>query len=198
MMKKMMFRTFGALAILGSLALAGLAQNGRQTFTGTVVSYGSGFNTRTTTNTFTLIVNGETPADEVNRLVGILQEDGQNGLQDAVRRNDLGSFAVGGRIGRTLNAVVTDEVDGRRRIRALFERWVRFGEIRGGYRSVDYPFGYIELFVDPRTGRGEGTLIEAAQIRWKRDKDSNQYVVEIENFATYPARLMGVNQRGRR
>ena len=197
MMKTLKFRTVGAVLILCVTAVSGWAQNGRQTYTGTVVSYGSGFNTRTTTNTFTLIVNGETPESEVGRLVGILQEGGQDRLQEAIRNNDLGNFAVGGRVGRTLNAVVIDEVEGRRRIRALFERWIRFGEIRGGYRSVDYPFGYIELFVDPNTGRGEGTLIEAAQIRWDRDKKSNQYVVEIENFGTFPARLMGVSLRGR-
>jgi hypothetical protein len=196
-MNTMIVRTIGSVLLIGLAIISGLAQSGRQTYTGTVVSYGSGFNTRTSTNTFTLIVNGETPENEVGRLVSILQEDGQDRLQDAVRKNDLGTFAVGGRVGRTLNAVVIDEVDGRRRVRALFERWIRFGEIRGGYRSMDYPFGYIELFVDPRTGRGEGTLIEAAQIRWKRDRNSNQYVVEIENFATYPARLMGVNLRGR-
>ena len=197
MMKTLKCRTVGAVLILCVTAVSGWAQNGRQTYTGTVVSYGSGFNTRTTTNTFTLIVNGETPESEVARLVGILQEGGQDRLQEAIRKNDLGNFAVGGRVGRTLNAVVIDEVEGRRRIRALFERWIRFGEIRGGYRSVDYPFGYIELFVDPNTGRGEGTLIEAAQIRWDRDKKSNQYVVEIENFGTFPARLMGVSLRGR-
>ena len=196
-MNNMIVRTIGSVLLIGLTVISGLAQSGRQTYTGTVVSYGSGFNTRTSTNTFTLIVNGETPENEVGRLVSILQEDGQDRLQDAVRKNDLGTFAVGGRVGRTLNAVVIDELDGRRRVRALFERWIRFGEIRGGYRSMDYPFGYIELFVDPRTGRGEGTLIEAAQIRWKRDRNSNQYVVEIENFATYPARLMGVNLRGR-
>ena len=197
MMKTLKCRTVGAVLILCVTAVSGWAQNGRQTYTGTVVSYGSGFNTRTTTNTFTLIVNRETPESEVGRLVGILQEGGQDRLQEAIRKNDLGNFAVGGRVGRTLNAVVIDEVEGRRRIRALFERWIRFGEIRGGYRSVDYPFGYIELFVDPNTGRGEGTLIEAAQIRWDRDKKSNQYVVEIENFGTFPARLMGVSLRGR-
>ena len=197
-MQNMMLKAVGVTLIVTVAVATGFAQGARQTYTGTVVSYGSGFNTRTSTNTFTLIINGETPDPEVNRLVGILQEDGQDRLLEAVRRNDLGNFAVGGRVGRTLNAVRIDEVDGRRRIRALFERWIRFGEIRGGYRSVDYPFGYIELFIDPRTGRGEGTLIEAAQIRWRRDRNSNQYVVEIENFATFPARLMGVNLRGRR
>lgn len=196
-MKSMMIRLLVLFALTGSAICSAVAQGNRETYTGTVVSYGTGRNTRTTTNTFTLLINGTTSPDEISRLVGRLQEGGQDELLDAVRKNDLGSFSVGGRLGRTLNAVSIDEVDGRKRIRALFERWIRFGELRAGYRSVDYPFGYIEISIDPRTGKGEGTLIEAAQIRWKRDKKSNQYVVEIENFGTFPARLMGVSQRGR-
>ena len=196
-MKNGLLRTTAAAFILALVATLAAAQNGRQTYTGTIISYGSGMNTRTSTNTFTLILNGETSDNDVDRLVAILQESGQNELLDAIRKNDLGNFSVGGRLGRTINAVRIDEVEGKQRIRALFERWIRFGEIRGGYRSIDYPFGYIEMLIDPRTGHGEGTLIEAAQIRWKRDKDRNQYVVEIENFGTFPARLMGVSRRGR-
>lgn len=184
--------------IVAAATVAGWTQANRETYTGTIISYGSGRNIRTTTNTFTLIINSETPDTEVNRLVGILQEGGQDRLQDAIRNSDLGNFSVGGRVGRNLNVVTIDQVDGRKRIRALFERWIRFGELRWGARSVDYPFGYLELFIDPKTGRGEGSLIEAAQIRWKRNKDLNEYVVEIENFATFPAKLMGVAQRGRR
>lgn len=197
-MKSLSIRTTAVAMLLSLGCLAVVGQEGRTTYTGTIVSYGTGLNTRTSTNTFTLIINRTTPDAEVDRLVGVLQEGGQDDLLETIRKNDLGSFSVGARLGRNLNAVRIDEVDGKRRIRALFERWIRFGEIRGGYRSVDYPFGYIELLIDPRTGRGEGTLIEAAQIRWKRDKRSNQYVVEIENFGTFPARLMGVSQRGRR
>lgn len=183
--------------ILAASASAALAQEARQTYTGTIVSYGTGRNIRTTTNTFTLIVNGTTSNAEVDRLVGRLQEGGQDDLQKAINDFDLGSFAVGGRVGRRLNVVRVEQVGDRTRIRALFERWIQFGEIRGGYRSIDYPFSYLEIFIDPRTGKGDGTLIEAAQIRWRRDRDSNQYAVEIENFATYPARLMGVTRRGR-
>lgn len=197
-MRRISIRVIAAAFVVATAMTSVIAQNGRETYTGTVVSYGSGRNIRTTTNTFTLIINGETSDSEVNRLVGILQEGGQDRLQEAINDNDLGNFSVGGRIGPTLNAVTIDEVDGRKRIRALFERWIRFGELRWGARSVDYPFGYIELFIDPRTGKGEGTLIEAAQVRWKRNKDMGQYVVEIENFATFPAKLMGVTQRGGR
>lgn len=180
------------LAVFGSVAA--LAQD-RESYTGTIMSYGSGRNTRTTTRTFTLNINGTTSAADVDRLVSVLQEDGQDGLMKAVDKNDLGNISLGSQLGRTLYAVVIDDFDGKKRIRALFERWVNFSEIRGGYRSLDYPFGYLELIIDPSTGKGDGKLIEAGQVRWKRDKKSNQYVVEIEDYATFPAKLMGVSQR---
>ena len=167
----------------------------REAYTGTVISYGSRMNTRTTTNTFTLNINGTMSDAEVDRAVALLQEGGQDDLLNALRKNDLGNFAVGGRLGRDLIGVRVDQVDGKKRIRAIFERWLNFTEIRGGYRSIDYPFGYLELLIDPETGKGDGTFIEAAQLRWKRDKKLDQYVVEIENFGTFPARLMGISQR---
>jgi hypothetical protein len=191
-------KTFiAAIALIFTAALAEPALAQTETYTGTVVSYGTGRNTRTSVNTFTLNINGTTSDTDVDRAVAILQEGGQDDLQKAITKNDLGRFSVGARLGRTLNGVRIDEVDGKKRIRAVFERWINFSELRGGYRSLDYPFGYIELLIDPATGKGDGTLIEAAQIRWKRDKKLDQYVVEIENFGTFPARLMGVQQRNR-
>lgn len=189
---------FLVLSLTMLIVSAGFASAQTETYMGTIISYGSGRNTRTWTNTFTLNINGTMSGTEVDRYVSILQEGGQDDLLNAIRKNDLGNFSVGGRLGRQLNAVTIDQVDGKKRIRALFERWLNFSEIRGGYRSLDYPFGYLELLIDPATGRGDGTFIEAAQVRWKRDKKSDQYVVEIENFGTFPARLMGVSQRNRR
>jgi hypothetical protein len=88
-------------------------------------------------------------------------------------------------------------VDGKRRIFIVFERWTRFAELRGGYRSLDYPFGVIELFIDERTGKGEGTYIAAARIDLDFDEKKQQYQIEVENFATFPARLLGVTRRDR-
>lgn len=191
---------FHVLGILFALILSATAfgQAVNETYTGTVVSFGSGFSTRTRTSTFRLDIRGTTSDNELNRLIATLQESGQDGLLKALSKNDLGRFAIGASVGRPLNAVRIDTVNGKKRIRAVFERWLNFTELRGGYRSVDYPFGYIELFIDPATGKGEGTLIEAAQIRWKTDKDTGQETVEIENFATYPAKLMGVTLSGRK
>ncbi len=186
-------------AIFGIAVPAALAQsNERTTFTGTIISYGSGFNTRVRTNTFRLDITGITPADRVQRGLSVLREGGQDALLREMSGQELGRFSVGATVGRPINAVLVNDVDGKRRIFAVFERWINFAELRGGYRSVDYPFGVIELFIDPQTGKGEGTLIEAARIRWDDDSRAGENVVEIENFATWPAKLMGVTQRGPR
>jgi hypothetical protein len=185
-------------SILSFASEATAQQAARETFTGTVLSYGSGFNTRSTTNTFTLLINAKTTSQQAQRFLGILQESGQDDLLKDIRNEDLGNFSVGAQLGRTLNVVHESTVDGRRRIFAVFERWTQFAELRGGYRSLDYPFGVIELYIDPRTGKGEGTYIAAAKIRWTTDRKSGLSQVEIENFATFPAKLLGVVQRGRR
>jgi hypothetical protein len=181
-------------AVAISLATDAIGQQ-RTTITGTVVIYGSGFNTRTTTAPFTLYLNGATSNDQTQRLLGALQNGGQDELRRALEHNDLGRFSIGGRVGLPVEAVVVDSVDGRTRIRAVMERWQGFGEVWRGGRSLDYPFSYLEMYVDPRTGDGDGTFIAAAQIRWKNNKGQNQ--VEIEDFGTFPGRLVGVKMKGR-
>jgi hypothetical protein len=174
------------------VAVVSLGQ--RTTFTGSVLIYGSGANTRTTTSTFTLNVNGITSSADTDRLLGVLQSGGQDDLQRALHDNDLGRFSIGGRVGTPVEAVVVDRVEGRLRVRAIMERWKGFGELWRGGRSLDYPFSYAEILIDPRTGNGEGTFIAAAKIRWRNDHGQKQ--VEIEDFGTFPGRLMGVRMRG--
>ena len=173
-------------------------QRQNETYTGTVLSYGSGFNTRTQTATFTLNIRNQTSDAQAQRYLSILQEGGQDNLLNEIDDQELGRFSIGANVGIPINAVRETVVDGKRRIFIVFKRWTRFAELRGGYRSLDYPFGVIELSIDERTGKGEGTYIAAAHIRWKQDRKTNQYQIEIENFATYPARLLGVTQRNRR
>lgn len=198
-MNKLKTSTVYIIAVLALSVVGALAQGvEKTTFTGTVVSYGSGFNTRTTTNTFTLNLTGTTSDADAKRLFGILDDNGQDDLLKAIRSTDLGNFAIGGRLGRTVNGVNVSQVGNKQRIRIIFERWLGVAELRGGYRSIDYPFGYIELMVDPVTGKGDGTYIAAARLRVKTDKKTGQEVVEVEDFATFPSKLMGVVVRGRK
>ncbi len=161
------------------------------TVTGTALMFGSGRNTRNVTRPFTMTITGETSAADAARYLSTLQEGGQDALMRAIDSNNLGRFSFTGSVGQQLNAVIVDQDNGDTRVRAVFRRPVGFEELRRGLRSVDYPFGYVEVRIDPRTGRGDGTIIPAARIRFRNGN------VEIEDFGTFPGRLMGVRVRGR-
>lgn len=181
-----------ALFLTLGLTQNSFAQNSKEVLQGTVISFGSGFDTRTRSALFSLNINGTTSDQDTQRYLDLLREGGQDSVLKEIDKQDLGRFSIGANVGIPINFVRESTVDGKRRIFVVFERWTQFAELRGGYRSLDYPFGVIELFIDPKTGKGEGTYIAAARVRWDKDGKNGQYQVEIENFATYPARLMGV------
>ena len=140
---------------------------------------------------FTLIINRITTADEVSQFNSALQAGKQDELMRTLSRTDAGRIQIGSNVGVPANAIlVNDEGNGRTKITVIYQRNLQFGELRRGARSVDYPFGYAEMYV----GRGdnEGMLIPAARIRLR---DGNTW--EVEDFGTFPARLMGLRVRGR-
>ena len=190
-MKKIWFSVLATAILFSSTVLA----QDSATITGTALIYGSGFNTRTVTRNFTFRLTQTTSDDEANKLVGILQDGGQDALLKALDGRKVGTFSLGNGVARDVNAAYITEEDGKTRIRAIFARWLGFGELRGGYRSIDYPFSYIEIVIDPSTGKGDGTFIPAARVRYRSKGGKND--VEIEDFGTFPGRLMGVQMRGR-
>ena len=197
-MKKFTFSiTFVMLIALLVLASVETKAQSRERFTGTLIAYGSGLNTRTVTTTFTLDIKSVTSDSDARNYLNILKNDGQDKVLDAIDDTEVGRFSVGANIGIPVNVVRETDANGNRRIFAIFKRWTQFAELRYGYRSLDYPFGVIELLIDQRTGKGEGTYIAAARIRWDSN-DGKTPQVEIENFATFPARLLGVKSDRRR
>jgi len=141
---------------------------------------------------FTLMVNRITTPQEISQLNSTLQSGGQDDLLRALSRLNAGRIQIGTGVGVTANAImVTDEGDGRTKLTVVYERYLRFGELRYGARSTNYPFGYAELYVG--RGENEGMLIPAAHIRLR---GGNTW--EVEDFGTFPARLMGLRVRGGR
>lgn len=160
----------------------------KETFTGALIGIGGTLAGRSTS--FTLTINGVTSDSDARRYVGILAEKGQDGLMSVVKDRKLGTFALTGQTGRDINVVRIHPTETGRKIVILFERWLNLFEVRYGTRSEDYPFTYAEIYVDAQ-GKGEGTLIPAARIRF----DKSEQGVEIENFGIYPARLSGIRSR---
>jgi len=190
------------LVVLGVLLLLGIAAFGPATNT---LAQGEGLAGRTITGTvyfvsgrrpglslpFRLIINRTTTPAEVSQLNSALQAGKQDELLRELSRLDVGQIQVGSNVGVPANAIiVTDQGDGRTKITVLFQRNLRFAELRFGARSVDYPFGYAEMYVG--RGENEGMFIPAARVRLR---DGNTW--EVEDFGTFPARLMGLQVRGR-
>jgi hypothetical protein len=167
------------------------AQSDRQVINGTAYFIGGGrFGGGARSRTFRLIVNSYTPANQVRELNDALQRS-QDEMLRTLSRMDAGRISIGSGVGVDANAIIADPWDnGGTKLTVLYERNVTFFELRAGSRSTDYRFGYAEIFLD-RNGRGEGTLIGAARIRLR---GGNTW--EVEDFGTFPARLMGLRSSG--
>ena len=164
-------------------------ENGRERITGTVVFMSGRASGQT--RMFTLTINRFTPPNQLRELNEALTSGGQDRLLDKLNDMDAGRIQIGTGVGVRANAVISDPwSEGGRRIIVLYERDVRFFELRYGTRSSDYRIGYAEMYVD-RNGKGEGTLIPAARVRLK---DGNTW--EVEDFGAFPARLMKLRSRG--
>ena len=178
---------FFATLVLLSFA-SSLNAQGQEVYTGTIVGVGGRLGG--VSRPFTLTINGHTGDAAAERAVAILAEGGQDRLLSEIHNNNLGRFSIAGQVGREVNFVVEEKMsNGDRKITILFERWLNLYEVRYGSRSTDYPLSFVELIID-RNGRGQGTFIPAARVRFNKKNE-----VEVENFGIYPARLSGVRQR---
>jgi len=159
-----------------------------RTITGTV--YFMGGRAAGRSMPFTLIVNRVSTNDEVSQLNSALQSGGQDELMRVLTRFNAGRIQIGNNVGIPANAIIATQEGDRTKLTVLYERNLRFAELRYGTRSENYRFGYAEMYI----GRGgnEGMLIPAAQVRLK---GGNTW--EVEDFGTFPARLMGLQVRGR-
>ena len=164
-----------------------------EVYTGTIINTSG----RMVSTGFTLRLKGFTSDEDFSRYIGILGEGDQVDVLKVIKDIDLGSFIPTRDVGRQISvARKTTLPDGRTRIVVAFERWLKFAEVRNGYRSEDYPFGILEIILDAK-GKGTGTFIAACQVDLERDKKSGQYKLELESFGTYPSKVMGVVKRSK-
>jgi hypothetical protein len=161
----------------------------KEVYTGNAVAIGGQFGGAS--RPFTLEVTGYTPDEEVQQDFQILRTQGQDDFMKAIRNKKLGFLAFDGQVGRDLNFILETQTENGRKITILFERWLQMFEVRYGTRSQDYPFTYVELFINDH-GKGEGSLIGLAKVTFDKKNPNN---LDIENFGTYPAKLMGVELR---
>ena len=163
----------------------------KEVYTGTVVAVGGAFGGAS--RPFTLEIKGYTSPEQAERNFEILRTQGQDEFTKAISKEKFGVFAVDGQVGRDLNFVQESQAEKGRKITIIFERWLRMFEVQYGTRSQDYPFTYIELFVND-DGKGEGSIVGLAKLSFDKRNPNN---LDVENYGTYAAKLSGVELRSR-
>jgi hypothetical protein len=102
---------------------------------------------------------------ETDRLLSVLEEQGQAGFLEALRKNrSVGSIHTPGHLGLDLKyASETRSPDGGSDILIGTDRWMSFAEIWRSGRSIDYPFTWIRIHLNS-DGEGEGTITLASKV----------------------------------
>ncbi len=134
-------------------------------------------------------INRYTTDEEMKKFREILVEGGPERLRRAMEKEDVGQVSPVGRVGTPL-AVARKFVNGKKTtIRVATARNMSFLELRYSGRSTDYPYTIIELNLD-ETGKGSGTGIAAAAVRFNKKK--NVYEIESLQHGTDYNKLMNV------
>ena len=138
-------------------------------------------------------VKAYTDDDKTQQFASALVEGGQEALTKALEKSDdIGSIQMTGRVGfYDFKLIRSRRTPTGRRIVAVCDRPLQFGEIYGGTRSSDYTIGLMILDLNKdKKGRevGTGTLYYAAKVKIK-----NQ-TIKIEHFQLHPVRLVNVRK----
>lgn len=162
------------------------AADGKQVYTGTAIGIGGKLGHLSIP--FTLEIDGETPQEQVERYRQILETKGPADLLQAISGSKLGTFTLEGTPAHDLNFVQVRPQQKGRSITVLFERWIHVFELSNAGKLKDYPFTYIQLFVND-DGKAEGSLVTAAKINLNND------IADVQEFGSFPVHLENVQLR---
>ena len=165
-----------------------------RTVTGTVHFMGGAISARAAnaprSSPFTLNITRVSTPEEITQLNAALESGGQDQLLTVLTRMNSGRIRIGSGVGVTANAIMATQEGDQTKVTVIYQRDVRFREMRYGTRSRDFQFGYAEMYIGG-PGGNQGMLIYAARIRLRDG------TWQVEDFGTFPARLMGLRLRGR-
>lgn len=141
-----------------------------------------------------LHVNGYTSDEEAKSMAAALVEAGPDALLKMLEKTkSKGRITLTGRVGfYDLKLIRSHRTAEGRRIYAVGDRPVGFLEAYVQNRSMDYPFGILQIDLKTKENgkeEGEGALIYAAKIKVL---DGNS--IDVESYGIQPIRLMGVRK----
>ena len=141
-----------------------------------------------------LHVNSYTSDEEAKTMAGLLVNAGPDALLKALEKaKSKGRITLTGRVGfYDLKLIRSHRTENGRRIYAVGDRPVGFLEAYVQNRSMDYPFGILQIDLKTKDNgkeEGEGALIYAAKIKVLEGNS-----IDVESYGIQPVRLMGVRK----
>lgn len=134
-------------------------------------------------------INKYNTAEDIKHYAEILKNSGPDALRRRLEDEDVGQFSPVGSVGTPI-AIARRLGNGDKTIiRVVTARNMSFAELRNSSRSVDYPYTMLEFVLD-KDGKGTGTAIGAAKIRF--DKKQNRYEIESFRHGTAYNKLLNV------
>lgn len=138
-------------------------------------------------------VKAYTDDDKTQQFASALVEGGQQALTKALEKSDdIGSIQMTGHVGfYDFKLIRSRKTATGRRIVAVCDRPLQFGELYGGTRSSDYTIGImiLDLTKDKKgKEKGTGVLYYAAKVKIKNK------TIQIEHFQIYPVKLVNVRK----
>ncbi|HXC69940.1 MAG TPA: hypothetical protein VN644_08190 [Pyrinomonadaceae bacterium] len=138
-------------------------------------------------------VKAYTDNEKTQQFATALIEGGQEALTKALEKSDdIGSIQLTGRVGfYDFKLIRSRQTPTGRRIVAVCDRPLQFGELYAGTRSTDYTIGIMILDLkQDKKGKevGSGTLYYAAKVKIKNK------AIQIEHYQIHPVRLVNVRK----
>lgn len=141
-----------------------------------------------------LFVNSYTTDAEAKSMASVLVEAGPDALLKVLEKaKSKGKITLSGRVGfYDLKLIRSHKTSEGRRIYAVGDRPIGFLERYASNRSMDYPFGILQLDLKTKEKgkeEGEGALIYSAKIKVLDGRS-----IDVESYGIAPIRLMGVRK----
>lgn len=182
-------RTVLVFAILSAFAFFTAAGEKCDYIEGTLIEQGAAL--RTPTRPLTLCMKEYVTPEEMAKFAEIFRQGGQKALENAISKLEKGTVMIGSGLGSPVGIIAKKTTeDGSTLYRILLDRRIAFGELWHGTRSLDYPFGLIEIKLGP-DGKGQGIMLPAAKI------EVGPNGITFENLDNLPWKLMNLRYKGR-
>ncbi len=109
-----------------------------------------------------------TTQEERMKMAEALKSGGTNALVDVMDKMQAGYIQIENNLRWPIRSAASFKTSKGRKVRFATNRPMNYQETTMNTRSVDYPFGFIELLLPPE-GKGEGMLYVATQAQFNAD-----------------------------